>query len=67
MFCSNWVNSDRIKRKFFQFVAISVLLFGYTTGTLKKRLEKKLDGNYARMLQAASNKSWKQHSTKLQL
>ena len=30
-------------------------------------MEKKLDGNYTRMLQAILNKSWKQHPTKPQL
>ena len=32
-----------------------------------KQLEKKLDGNYTRMLRAILNKSWRQHSTKHQL
>ena len=31
------------------------------------RLEKKLDGNYTRMLRAILNKSWRQHPTKQQL
>ena len=30
-------------------------------------MEKKLDGNYARMLQAILNESWRQHRTKQQL
>ena len=34
------------------------LLYGCTTWTLTKRLEKKLDGNYTRMLRAILNKSW---------
>ena len=38
-----------------------------TTWTLSKRLEKKLDGNYARMLRAILNKSWQQHPTRHQL
>ena len=38
-----------------------------TTWTLTKRLEKKLDGNYTRMLRAILNKSWRQHPTKHQL
>ena len=33
----------------------------------KKRLEKKLDGNYTRMLWAILNKSWRQHPTRHQL
>ena len=35
--------------------------------TLTKRLEKKLDGNYKRMLRAILNKSWWQHPTRHQL
>ena len=31
------------------------------------RLEKKLDGNYTRMLRAILNKSWRQHPTRRQL
>ena len=30
-------------------------------------MEKKLDGNYTRMLQVILNKSWRQHPTKQQL
>ena len=33
----------------------------------KARLEKKLDGNYTRMLRAILNKSWQQHPTRHQL
>ena len=43
------------------------LLYGCTTWTLTKRLEKKLDGNYTRMLRAILNKSWRQHLTRHQL
>ena len=56
--------TDKMKRSFFQAVVVSILLYGCTTWTLTKRLEKKLDGNYARMLQAILNKSWWQHPTK---
>ena len=34
---------------------------------LTKRLEKKLDGNYTRMLRAILNKSWRQHPARHQL
>ena len=54
-----------MKRSFFQ--AVSILLYGCTTWTLTKRLEKKLDGNYTRMLRAILNKSWRQHPTRHQL
>ena len=46
---------------------MSILLYGCTTWTLTKRLEKKLDGNYTRILRAILNKSWWQHSTRHQL
>ena len=52
--------TDEMKRSFFQAAVVSILLYGCTTWTLTKRLEKKLDGNYTRML----NKSWWQHPTR---
>ena len=45
--------TDKMKRSFFQAAVVSMLLSGYTTWTLTKRLEKKLDGNYNK--NAASN------------
>ena len=59
--------TDKMKRSVFQVAVVSILLYGYTTYTLTKRMEKKLDGNYTRMLQAILNKSWWQHPTKQQL
>ena len=56
-----------MKRSFFQAAVVSILLYGCTTWTLTKWLEKKLDGNYTRMLRAILNKSWRQHPTKHQL
>ena len=56
-----------MKRSFFQAAVVSILLYGCTAWTLTKRLEKKLDGNYTRMLRAILNKSWRQHPTKHQL
>ena len=55
--------TDKMKRSFFQAAVVSILLYGCTTWTLTKRLEKKLDGNYTRMLRAILNKSWRQHPT----
>ena len=55
-----------MKRSFFQAAVVSILLYGCTTWTLTKRLEK-LDGNYTRMLRAILNKSWRQHPTRHQL
>ena len=59
--------TDKMKRSFFQTVVMSILLYGCTTWTLTKQLEKKLDSNYTRMLRAILNKSWRQHPTKHQL
>ena len=59
--------TDKMKRNFFQAAVVSILLYGCTTWTLTKRLEKKLDGNYTRMLRAILNKSWRQHPTRHQL
>ena len=59
--------TDKIKRSFFQAAVVSILLYGCTTWTLTKRLEKKLDGNYTRMLRAILNKSWRQHPTRHQI
>ena len=59
--------TDKMKRSFFQAAVASILLYGCTTWTLTKRMEKKLDGNYTRMLRAILNKSWTQHPTKQQL
>ena len=56
-----------MKRSLFQAVVVSILLYWCTTSTLTKRLEKKLDGNYTRMLRAILNQSWKQHPTRHQL
>ena len=56
-----------MKRSFFQAAVVSILLYGCTTWTLTKRLEKKLDGNYTRMLRAILNKSWRQHPTRHKL
>ena len=59
--------TDKMKRSFFQAAVVSILLYGCTTWTLTKRLEKKLDGNYTRMWRAILNRSWQQHPTRRQL
>ena len=61
---SNGWKSDltvKMKQGFFQAAVVSILLYGCTTWMLTKRMEKKLDGNCTRMLQAILNKSWRQH------
>ena len=59
--------TDKMKRSFFQAAVVSILLYGCTTWTLTKRLERRLDRNYTRMLRTVLNKSWRQHPTRLQL
>ena len=59
--------TDRMKRSFFQAAVVLILLYECTTWTLSKRLEKKLDRNYSRMLRAILNRSRRQHPTKHQL
>ena len=59
--------ADKIKRSFFQAAVVLILLYACTTWMLTKRMEKKLDGNYTRMLRTILNKSWRQHPTKQQL
>ena len=50
--------SNQIKRVFFQAVAMSIPLYGCTKWTQTKRIEKRVDRNYTRMLGAILNKSW---------
>ena len=59
--------TDKMKCSFFKAAVASILLYGCTTWTLTKRLEKKLDGNYTRMPRAILNKSWRQHPIRHQL
>ena len=59
--------TNKIKRSFFQAAVVSILLYGWTTWMLTKRLAKKLDGNYTRMLRVILNKFWRQHPTRHQL
>ena len=59
--------TDKMKRSFFQVAVVSILLYGCTSWTLTKWLEKKLDGNYKRIMRAILNTSWQQHPTRHQL
>ena len=53
-----------MKRSFFQVAIVSILLYEYTTWMITKRREKRLDGDYIRMLRTILNRSWRQHPTK---
>ena len=58
---------DGLKREFFRSTVETVLLYGSSTWTLTKKVEKTLDGTYTRMLRAVLNVSWKYHPTKARL
>ena len=53
-----------MKAGFFQAVAVSILQYGCTSWAQTKRIERKLDENYTRMMRAFLNKTWKEHPTK---
>ena len=65
-YISNWwlctpyeISSDDLQ--------VFIVIIVFRLWTLTKRLEKKLDGNYTRMLRAILNKSWQRHPTRHQL
>ena len=58
-------NLDNVfKIKIFKAVVEPILLYGSETWTLSKKLEKRLDGTYTRLLMRVQNISWKTHPTK---
>ena len=59
--------SREFKLRIFKADIEPVLLYGSETWTLSKRLEKRLDGTYTRLLMRVQNLSWRQHSTKAQI
>ena len=50
-----------IKLEIFRATVKPILLYGSDTWTLSKKLEKRLDGTYTRLLMRAQNLSWKRH------
>ena len=50
----------KLKIQFFKATVESILLYGSGTWTLTKSLEKRLNGNYTRMLRAVLNISWRE-------
>ena len=56
-----------ISQQYIQWKHLKHYYGSITVWTLTKRLERRLDGNYTRMLRAVLNKSWRQHPTRLQL
>ena len=59
--------TNKMKLSFFQAAIVVILLYGCTTWMLTKRLEKRLDSNYTRMMWAILNRSWRKHPTKQEL
>ena len=53
--------SNNIKVKIFRATIEPILLYGSETWTLSRKLEKRLDGTYTRLLRRAQNLSWKSH------
>ena len=51
----------RIKIEIFRATVEPILLYGSETWTLSRKLEKRLDGTYTRLLMRAQNLSWKRH------
>ena len=64
LYMSSCILTYFFKLDFFQAMAGSKQLYGCITWTLINRIDKRLDGNYTRMLQAILKKSWLQHHTK---
>ena len=52
------------KLRIFKTAIEPILLYGSETWTLSKKLEKRLDGTYTRLLMRVQNISWKSHPTK---
>ena len=59
--------SRDFKLEIFQATVEHILLYGSETWTLSKKVERRLDGTYTRLLMRAQNLSWKQHPTKAQI
>ena len=69
---NNAIRTNHIKARIYRTLQNNKLWHGILyiyiyIWTLTKRLEKKLDGKYTRMLRAIMNKSWQQHPTRHQL
>ena len=53
--------SNNLKVKIFRATIEPILLYGSETWTLSRKLEKRLDETYTRLLRRAQNISWKSH------
>ena len=59
--------SKEFKVKIFRATVEPILLYGSETWTLYKKMEKRLDGTYTRLLMKAQNLSWKHHPSLSQI
>ena len=64
-----WQSAMRteLKIQFFRSTVESVLLYGSESWTLTKKMEKRLDGNYTRLLRKVKNITWKEKKTNEEL
>ena len=56
-----------MERAFFRATVQPVLLYGFSTWTLSRHLENRLDGTCTKMLRSILNVSWTEHPTKRRL
>ena len=59
--------SVKRKKNFFRATVESILVYGSITWTLTSSLEKKIDGAYTRMIRAALNTRWQDHTSNNEL
>ena len=59
--------NKELKIQFFRSTVESVLLYGSESWTLTKTMEKRLDGNYTRLLRKVQDISWKEKKTNEEL
>ena len=53
--------TNELKIKIFKATVEPIILYGSETWTLSRKLERRLDGTYTRLLMRAQNLSWKRH------
>ena len=59
--------SRAFKLEIFKAAIEPILLYGSETWTLSRKLEKRLDGTYTRLLMRVQNLSWKRHPTRREI
>ena len=59
--------NNKLKTTIFRTTIEPILLYGSETWTLSKKLEKRLDGTYTRLVMRVKCLSWKHHPTREQI